>query len=189
MNGIQDYVDLITSEYATKEKFNSYVAAFLEMIEPAYQCLDNFNMLFELDTAVGDQLDKCGQLVALSRELPLSDPDIPSILPDSLFRIVIKARILSNFWDGTMQGWNNIIKAIFPNAAYAIIDNQDMSINVVMIDPSASTALVALLFNGYIIPKPAGVKVNWTVQDNALFGYDSDTSFIKGWDLGIWQDN
>ena len=78
---------------------------------------------------------------------------------------------------------------MFPLASYNIIDNQDMSVQVIIIDPSASMTMVALLFNGYIVPKPAGVKVNWTIQDKALFGWDTDTAFLKGWEEGIWADN
>lgn len=183
------YLKLITSEYAMKPKFNAYVEAFLEKVSPAVDCLNSFNEIFNLDNAVGDQLDKCGILVALTRELPISDPDVPSILPDELFRTVIKARIYSNFWDGTLASWNVIIKTMFPDASYELIDNQDMSVNIVMIDPSATATMIALLFNGYIVPKPSGVRVTWTIQDKALFGWDAETEFIQGWEKGIWADN
>lgn len=185
----ESYLQLITSQYATKPKFNAMVQAYLDMVSPAVDCLNSFNEIFNLDDAVGDQLDILGSYVALTRELPVSDPDIPSALDDELFRTVIKARILSNFWDGTIEQWNEIIKTMFPLASYNIIDNQDMSAQVIMIDPSASRAMVALLFNGYIVPKPAGVKVNWTIQDKALFGWDTDTAFLKGWEDGIWAGN
>lgn len=183
----QVYLDLITSEYAEKPKFNAYVLAFLEEVSPSVECLEQFSELFNLQNAVGDQLDKCGELVALTRELPISDPDIPSVLPDDIFRIVIQARILANFWDGTIQGWEKLISVIFPDASYNIVDNQDMTVNVVMIDPSSTATLTALLLNGYLIPKPSGVLVNWTIQENALFGWDTDNAFLTGWDAGIWS--
>lgn len=185
----ESYLQLITSQYAMKPKFNAMVQAYLDMVSPAVDCLNSFNEIFNLDDAVGDQLDILGSYVALTRELPVSDPDIPSILDDELFRTVIKARILSNFWDGTIEQWSEIIKEMFPLASYNIIDNQDMSVQIIMIDPSASMTMVALLFNGYIVPKPAGVKVNWTIQDKALFSWDTDTAFLKGWEEGIWADN
>lgn len=185
----EKYLDLITSQYADKPKFNAYVKAFLDMISPAIDCLTSFDTIFNLENAVGDQLDKCGALVALTRELPLSNPDIPSILSDDLFRTVIKARIYSNFWDGTLQSWNDIIKTMFPDASYEVVDNQDMSIDVIMIDPTADATMLALLFNGYIVPKPSGVRVTWTIQDKALFGWETETEFIAGWDTGIWADN
>lgn len=184
----EKYLELIISEYATKELFNAYVKAFLDMISPAVDCANSFNEIFKLDNAVGDQLDKLGSLLNLTRELPVSDPDIPSVLNDEYFRMVIKSRILSNHWDGTMKGLADIINTVYPDAVYQIIDNQDMSYQIIMIDPGADMTKSALLFNGYIIPKPAGVRVNYTLQDKPLFGWDSDTAFIKGWDNGIWNN-
>ena len=169
------YLDLITSEYATKEKFNAYVKAFVDMVCGAWNCLISFDTIFVIDNAEGDQLDKIADYFGLTRELPFSDPDIPSVLDDELLRIVIKSR--------------NIITTMFPNASYSVVDNQDMSVDVVMIDPGASMAKIGLLFNGYIVPKPSGVNVNWTIQDKPLFGWDADTAFIKGWDQGIWSDS
>ena len=184
----QPYLDLVTSEYAEKTKFNQMLSAILDMECPIVDNLDEFNELFNLDNAVGDQLDICGQLVGLTRELPIEDPDIPDVLDDDLFRAVIKARICSNHWNGTNEQWQEIITQMFPDAVFEVVDNQDMTISVVMINPNASAALTALLFNGYIVPKPAGVKVNWTIMDHALFGWDRNTSFVKGWDDGIWSD-
>lgn len=183
------YLKLITSEYYESENFNKYVKAFLDMASPSVDNLNDFLILFNLDNAVGDQLDKLGSLVSLTRTLPLNISEIPPVLPDDLFRQVIRARIYSNHWDGTIQGLNQIIEILFPNSAFEVLDNQDMSVNIFMIDSSLSEAVTALLFNGYIIPKPAGVNVNWQIQDSALFGWDSDTAFIKGWDEGIWNSN
>lgn len=183
----QSYMDLISSEYAEKPKFNAMVQAFIDKLSPSVDNLSQFDTLFNLENAVGDQLDICGQLVGLTRELPIDDPDVPAVLDDDLFRTVIKARIYSNFWNGTTEQWQEIISEMLPDASYEVVDNQDMTISVVVIDPSASMALIGLLFNGYIVPKPAGVRVTWTVQDNALFGWDVETAFLKGWDEGLWS--
>ncbi len=185
----EEYLKLITSEYADKPKYNAYVEAFLKMLDPAVTCADSFNTIFNLENAVGDQLDKLGALVDVSRELPFSDPDVPSILSDEYYRKVIKARIYSNHWNGTMQGLADIIEYMYPDAVFQIVDGQDMSCQIIIIDPGSDTTLAALLFHGYIIPKPAGVRVNYTVLDKPLFGFDSETSFVQGWDKGVWSGN
>lgn len=183
-----EYLKLITSEYAEQPNFNAYVSAFLNSIQSASECIASFDQIFNLENAVGDQLDQLGQLVGLTRELPIVDPDIPAVLDDEYFRIVIQARIRANFWDGTIGQLNELISATFPDAAFNIIDGQDMTMQITMINPTASMQLIALMFNGYIIPKPSGVKTNFTVIDKPLFGWDSDTSFVKGWDLASWND-
>ena len=52
------YLQLITSQYADKPLFNEYVKTLLDEISPIIDCLNDFNIVFILDTAVGDQLDK-----------------------------------------------------------------------------------------------------------------------------------
>lgn len=183
------YLDLITSQYATKPKFYSMVEGILSLTCGAWNCLDSFEDIFKIENAVGDQLDKIASYFGLTRELPFEDPDVPSVLDDELLRIVVQSRILSNHWDGTYIGWVSIISKMFQDVSYSVVDNQDMSIDVVMIDPGASMAKIGLLFNGYIVPKPSGVNVHWTIQDKPLFGWDADTAFIKGWDQGIWSDS
>lgn len=183
------YLQLITSQYADKPLFNEYVKTLLDEISPIIDCLNDFNIVFILDTAVGDQLDKIGQLLDLSRELPVDDPNIPSILTDDTFRLVLKARILANHWDGSNEGLIKIIDTMFPSVSYQLIDGQDMSMTVAIIDPNSTPERIALLLNGYILPKPSGVRVNYTIQDKPLFGWDSDTGFIKGWDEGTWSSD
>ena len=78
------YLELITSEYANKKKYNDYVEAFLKYISPTVDKLNEFDLLFKLDTATGDQLDTLGSLLNVSRNLPTDNPNIPSTLPDDL---------------------------------------------------------------------------------------------------------
>ena len=141
------YLQLITSQYADKPLFNEYVKTLLDEISPVIDCLNDFNTVFILDTAVGDQLDKIGQLLDLSRELPVDDPDIPSILSDDTFRLVLKARILANHWDGSNEGLIKIIDTMFPLVSYQLIDGQDMSMTVAIIDPNSTLERSALLLN------------------------------------------
>jgi hypothetical protein len=183
-----EYIKLITSEYQKSENYKQYVEAFLNLISPSVDCLNNFDVLFNLNNAVGDQLDKLGELVGIGRQLPIDDPDIPATLDDETYRLVIRARILSNRWDGTIQGLRNILDALFAEVSYEIVDNQDMSYLITLISPTIDDTLVALILNGFILPKPSGVRVNYEVLDNPLFGWDSETGFIKGWDEGKWAN-
>lgn len=185
---VGEYMELITSEFAEMPLFNKYVEAFLNEELPISQCMAKFDEIFNLETAVGDQLDKLGTYVSLTRELPVVDPDIPAILPDMYFREVIKARIRANFWDGTMEKLAELITETFPDSTFEIVDGQDMTIQIIMINPSSSATMIALLFNGYIIPKPAGVRMTFTIMDNPLFGWDTESGFVKGWDEGYWRN-
>ena len=201
----EKYLRLITSEHATKTLYMRYVAAFLDMLNAAETCLLSFNEIFnafkELPSAedpsnpepgtkestVDDQLDKLASLIGISRALPIVDEDIPPLLDNETFQMVIRAKILSNHWDGTIEGLNDILTKTFPNLTYEIVDGQDMSYTITILNPMISEKELALLFNGFIIPKPSGVLVNYIITDTPLFGWDSDTSFVKGWDEGQWN--
>lgn len=184
------YMDLVTSEYAESEKFNSMLWAFLDKFVQTTELLTDMaeGAMFNLDSAYGDQLDKLGSLVNLTRELPISNPDIPSILDDEMFRKVIKAKILANHWDGTNKGLLDILGQLFPGVAFELLDNQDMTMQILIIDPEVDPTDAALLLNGFILPKPAGVGVDYQIQTNPLFGFDLDTQFVQGWDKGVWNN-
>ena len=181
------YLKLITSEHSVQPKYTEYVKTFLDMISPCVDIYNDFDVLFALDSATGDQLDKLGELVGISRQLPIVDERIPATLDDEAYRLVIKAKIYKNHWDGTRKGLQDILDVFFPNLPYEIIDNQDMSYTVALIDPEADDLFVGLIMNGYILPKPSGVRVDYSIVDSSLFGWDSDTQFIKGWDKANWS--
>ena len=180
------YLKLITSEYADKPLFNSYVEAFLDFLSPVVDMYDDFNSLFNIDQAVGDQLDKIGDILNTSRNLPIVNSDIPATLPDEYYRTVLKAKVMADQWDGTREGLEEILTSLLPDAQFDIIDSQDMNYTVALMDNSLDTVSTALLLNGFVLPKPAGIGVKYEIYDAELFGWDSETGFIKGWDQGKW---
>ena len=183
------YLKLITSEHSVQSKYTEYVKTFLDMISPCVDIYNDFDVLFALDSATGDQLDKLGELVGIGRQLPVVDEHIPSTLDDEAYRLVIKAKIYKNHWDGTIEGLQKIFSAFFPSLPYEIVDNQDMSYTISLIDPDADELFVALIMNGFILPKPSGVRVDYNIMESSLFGWDADTAFVKGWDKAIWSSN
>lgn len=181
------YLKLITSEHATSVNFLKYVKATLDMNSPIVDVLNGFNTLFNLDVATGVQLDDIGSLVGISRTLPIDNADIDPVLDDNAYRKVIRAKIMKNHWDGTMQGMQTILSTLYPGLPCDIIDNQDMTMTVYINDPTISAQDKALLFNGFILPKPSGVGVNYQIVDKPLFSWDLDTTYFKGWDEGTWS--
>lgn len=189
-----EYLDLITSEYATQPKYMAYVEAFLEMLSPIVQCYESFADIFYLfkelsnpTSTVDDQLDKIGEIFGVSRYLPSTNENIPPILDNETYQKVLRSRVYINSWDGTIQGLANIIETIYPNLDYEIVDGQDMSYTVLINSQSETALTLALLTEGFILPKPAGVKVNYIIVDDPLFGWNLDTSVVKGWDLAKWN--
>lgn len=170
---------------------------------------------FDLDQAIGAQLDVVGLWVGIGRRVntPLSgvyfsldtsgvgfdqgvwkgpfDPDSGVVeLDDDAYRILIRAKIGANRWDGTLSGSKGILDLVFSSDTYVFLqDNQDMSMTIGVAGEPPSAIALALLTGGYIPIKPEGVRVDYyivTTADAPLFGFDISNQYVSGFDQGSW---
>ena len=63
-----------------------------------------------------------------------------------------------------------------------------MTLTVTVIDPSITDEQEALIKNGFIIPKPSGVGITYSILKTRIFGWDRDNELIAGWETGIWSN-
>lgn len=210
----EDYLNLITSEHRQKPKYVAMAEFTAEVYVHIQDVLTSMVPKFDVDTAVGDQLDIIGIWVGVSRNvrIPISGvyfswdgdytvgwdfgvwqpnlaPSTVTILPDDIYRTLIRAKIASNAWDGTTDGAYAIWDAVFPDITILIQDNEDMSYDLAFVGGIIDSLTLALITEGYIPLKPEGVRVNTyfiPVDDGPLFGWDLDTDLVKGWDEGSW---
>ena len=183
---VEDYWKLITSEHRTRPNYKRYVETIQFPVAETLNFYDDVNSAFQLNTAVGKQLDILGELVGVSRELPTTNPVIGERLSDSYFRIVIKAKIAMNRWDGTAEQLKELMLQVFPDALCEVIDFQDMSMWLVVISPEIDMVVAELFREGFLTPRPAGVKLSTKTASEKLFGYDLNNAYIAGYDTGIW---
>ena len=183
---LDGYRRLLTSEYKTRPRLTSWLLWLLSEGLTYKNTVQEFLDAFNLDTAEGVQLDIIGRIVGVDRLLsfhPVSG-DSP-LMNDSAYRMVIKAKIIQNTWKGTLDELYEAWAVLFPEVRYfQIQDLQDMTYNVVIM--GAFTPLEReLIANGYIIPKPEGVRINLlTITDASglpLFAYDMDTYLLSGY--------
>jgi len=218
MATVDDYTGLITSEHNQKPKFMATVGALVQGHADLTNALQAMPGAFDLDAAVGVQLDAVGQWVGITRNVatPLTgvyfsldvdglgfdvgvwqgpyDPDSGiTSLDDDTYRLLIRAKIAANSWDGTLGGSARILQIIFPASSGTkifIVDNGDMSIDIAISGAIPSLLFLALLFGGYIPIKPEGVHINGyyvtTEYGSPLFGFDVDNDYIGGFDRGAW---
>lgn len=112
-------------------------------------------------------------------------------LDDDTYRLVLRARIGANHWDGTMQSLPAILNTLFNGDTHIFIeDNQDMSMTYGIAGQLPSAVFLALLEGGYIPLKPEGVRVNYvlvtTNQGAPIFGFDMQSEVVSGFDAGAW---
>jgi hypothetical protein len=160
---IKKYLDNITSEHRDKPKFISWLSAHLDVIDGAYLMAKSLDINFDLDYAIGNQLDILGQVVGRKRTLPFQPMNgFSPTLPDEYYRLVLKTKIAMNNWDGTVPQMYEIWDNIFGNDGdldLQLQDNQDMSFNA-YITGYVDLIQQELIQHGYIMPKPEGVRIN-----------------------------
>ncbi len=166
---IDAYLNHITSQHRDKPKFIAWLSAFLNVIDDTYNCIKGFDKNFDLDNAIGNQLDILGQIIGVNRVLNFQPTDdFDPKLDDETYRLVLKAKIGKNMWQGTLPEIYTIWNNMFPDLKLNIIDNQDMSMTAV-IEGAIGQLKELLIANGYIIPKPSGVRINYVGKSAVNF--------------------
>lgn len=211
---VDDYLNLITSEHRQKLNYSAMVSFGSEVYVRIQDLLSSLIPKFDVDVAVGDQLDIIGQWVGVSRNIaipisgvyftwdadytlgwdygtwqPANQPTDVVSLPDDAYRTLIRAKISANSWDGTTSGAYAIWDQVFPTITILIQDNQNMSYDLAFVGGIIDSLTAALITGGYIPLKPEGVRVNTyfvPVDSGPLFAWDLEADLVKGWDEGSW---
>ncbi|WP_029570116.1 DUF2612 domain-containing protein [Pantoea ananatis] len=220
------YTDLITNWQRGKPLFTQHVDLSTRPLADVASTLNGLLTAFDIDKAVGVQLDILGEWIGRSRTvaLPISgvyfsfdtdslgwdqgvwqgpyDPDSGyTSLSDETYRIILKAKIAINQWDGT----NETLRAILDTAlagsglTMQIVDGQDMTISIWVFPEKdislVSRELIAAIRQGYLTVKAAGVyagtvnipSIYTPTEGSKFFGFDMDNDFISGFDIGSWE--
>jgi len=183
---IENYLNLITSKHRDKPKFEATVTVGVSPFAKIQDVLNGLPADFDIDTAMGVQLDAVGVWIGRSRRIdtPLTgiyftwegllsegwnsgswkgefDPDSGLVdLPDDAYRTLLKTKIAANNWDGTIPDAYKIWTSVFGADRFILIqDRQDMSMVIGIAGQPLDTIEQALLVNGYIPIKPEGVQV------------------------------
>ncbi|MBQ8091399.1 MAG: DUF2612 domain-containing protein [Pyramidobacter sp.] len=186
---LEEYLDLITSQHCSREKYKKVVTAAVNPYAVTIQTLEEqIALAWDLDTAEGVQLDQVGEWIGRARSLSALldhnyltweervktyrmwdegywrgryDPVTGQVkLPDDIYRLLLFAKIASNMWDGTMDTMTQIWNDAFGDfARLFFIDYQDMSIDLCLVGFQQSLYLNVILKEGLIPMKPEGVRV------------------------------
>ena len=213
---VQPYLNLVTSEHVTRAKFMAMIAATLQPLADLQVVLASMPGLFDLDVAVGDQEDKVGQWIGVTRNIsvPLTGvffswatanlgwgqgnwtPNINQtqlvVLSDEPYRTLLRARVASNQWDGTIPGAYAVWNAAFAGTGIGLLiqDYGDMHMALALTGPVPDAVTLALFTGGYLNIKPAGVRIdNYftpVVPNTPYFGWGVENANISGWSVGYW---
>jgi hypothetical protein len=186
MADVSTYTSLIISEHANKPRFR----AMVEVITGCF--VDNINLLeslpskFDLDLAVGSQLNDDGLWIGLPRTIRTPLPPVwfafntpglgvnqgiwfTAITPqygasqfdDETYRLLLKVKTVANRWDGSLPSMVDILREILSPATVDVVEGE-MSIAVTITGTPPSTLFKHLVLDGYLPIKPAGVSITYT---------------------------
>jgi hypothetical protein len=181
------YKNLITSEYQSSTKFLSWVEQLLSYLDDASTTVDAISAAFDIDNAYDGRLDIIGDIVGQSRTLNFQPADGSSPeMEDPTYRKALKAKIGLDMWKGQASSMTALWSVLFPNAAIIIRDNQDMTLDV-LIAGTFSSLEKEMITNGYIIPRPEGVQINYSFGSQIpIFAYGIQNSYLDGYGKGYW---
>jgi hypothetical protein len=218
---IDDYLDLITAYHRGRYRFSATVALSTEPFVALQALLSGLPEVFDLDEAVGAQLDVDGQWIGRTRkveyQLPTPwfsfddpvrgfesgiwyDPDDPADLPDygltslddDTYRRLLRAKIVANQWDGSIEQATAALQQFFgPTGTLIFIaDHQDMTMSIYGAGVVPDLVSLSILDAGYLPFKPAGVAISYGVVSTTtpapLFGFDIENEYVAGFDTGAW---
>lgn len=178
------YLNLLTSQYKLSPNLIKFAQLAWQPIDDLTNVLAFITNNYDLDFAVGVQLDVCGQLIGQSRTVGFQPSGgVSPILDDATYRLLLYARRAQNAWDGKINSLYPIWKTLFPSGKLVVNDNQNMSVTVIM-SGTFTSILQDLIEQGYIVPRPEGVLYNYVFGTLPIFGTDLDNTYVAGVDLG-----
>lgn len=184
---IQRFLGLVTSEHSDKPNFMAWLTQVLSRVDDSAGGASGFNNAFDLDNAYGLQLDIIGQVVGVSRTVNFQPSNgISPVLDDGTYRLALRARIAKNQWDGTITGIQTIWSNLFPVIYLVLYDNQDMTMNA-LVTGLTSSIQKDLVTNGYIVPRPTGVLINYAYPAHKLFSFGIENSVFGGYGDSYWN--
>ncbi len=189
------YTSLITSEHNQRPRFMAMVTLLAQWAADRQNMLASIPGLYDIDNAVGSQLDAVGQWVGITRKLavPLTnvyfsldvaglgldqgviqgpfDPTTGLVsLPDAQYRILLYATIAANNWGGTVPGAYAAWNTVFQPLGYQILiqDYQNMTMGIALIGVTPDPVTLALFKGGYLNLTPAGVGIAYYFEPSIV---------------------
>jgi len=154
---MENFSDTVISQYSNSPAIFQLISSMNDYIDPASD-IDNFyNLLWNVDTAIGYGLDVWGRIVGVGRVLQVASglyfgfaeaADVTSESPlnsggpffsggattgnfalsDDAYRILIFAKALANICDGSIPAINQVLVNLFPGRGNAYVtDGLDMT--------------------------------------------------------------
>lgn len=207
-----DYSTLLTSEYRNSPNFIQTVKLTANGVGDITSLLQSMPAQFDLDAAIGSQLDVDGQWIGFPRTIggvllvqfygfaddptalgfgELGNPAVggryyelgedtstSATLADPEYRLLLKAKILQNDWDGSVSKFEAAVADVIAMPTTVV----DPGTNVVLIMPSQAVdpVLMQLLTGFDLLPRAAGVRYQFVFPQSGFIWTTAGTATASG---------
>jgi len=178
----------VISQYANSPRLMQLILNFQDYIDPTVNLDRFFNLIWNLDTAVGYGLDVWGRIVAVNRVLKIAvgpryfgfeegTPDYEPfgtgglgpfysgqkltdnyILTDDGFRVLILAKAFSNICDGSIPAINRLLLMLFGTSGKCYVVDNLDMTFKYVFEFQLTQLQYSILVNSGVFPKPTGVS-------------------------------
>ena len=183
-----DWIQTLLMQYANSETIFALCNNMAQYIDPTLNLDEFYDVLWNVDTAVGVGLDNWGRIVGVERVLALPatgtyfgfEESASSqrvgfgqaafyggggsinnfTLSDDAYRPLVLAKALANICDGSTPAVNQILINLFPGIGNSYVaDGLDMTETYTFSSPLTALQL-AIVQNSGVIPRTCGVTAN-----------------------------
>lgn len=204
----ESYENLLILQYSDLPKASETIKALSSKYSDLFDVMRQFEKEFDIDTAVGVQLDTLGKIVGVSRIIPAILPkiyfgfaDTPNTgtfskapmfrtfdatftdtqLNDSDYRFFLKAKITKNVVSAKMIDKDLSIQdaiAFMFGIDSYVNDNQDMTMTI-YIDENYPTQILTFLVALDLIPSPQAVRIKYAIiVSSKTFGFNNNPNAV-----------
>ena len=205
---LDDYLGLFTRQHRGKPKLDAWMTALLQPLIDTQIFCGSMDYAFDIDNAVGVQLDILGEWIGLGRNLYEtyayfrydSGPGFglgtlegslghrsptPSgnwSFSDDQYRHMLKAKILYNRWDGSASQAASILSYLV-GATASVITIHDSQF-ILLLPESVADSHKALIDAGLFNFKPAGINLATIAYFGQVFSFDNTSATCGGFNYG-----
>lgn len=197
--------DRIYAQYRNKPDTVKWLGIVSALSVSLDDCFEDIRNSYNIDISAGELLNIIGRIVVLDRSYEgfvVFEPDTyygaddaqyggydsqyesttttaSGDVSDSIFRMLIRAKIAKNNSDATLDGIVNALSYITSASNIRIVDNEDMTFSVSF--GSLLTNVERFVLNTFdVVPRPQGVQ---------FAGYTEETAITQWGGLYAWGDS
>lgn len=183
----KQYVELLIIQYQDQEKARQHIESnALALLSNGI--LFDIRDAFDIETAVGVQLDILGKYIGIDRSGEQQTiSTITQILDDDNYRFVLKLRIIQNNINHSESAIDTAVNNAFEGKLIPSGSDGDMLMTYIVDDDILTSAQIA--FKKGVLPKPLAVSLGFLIKKPAtqkFFGFSfggTINDFIAGFEI------